>query len=50
MGTIVEILKIIDRLTKKKIQGGNNQENKKFRETLRKEMKKLNKDQINTKV
>ncbi|MDR3598183.1 hypothetical protein [Clostridium sp.] len=42
MGTILDVLKIIDKLRIKKIKDNNDQENRKFKEILSEEMKKLN--------
>ena len=50
MGTIVELLKIIDKFRKNKMQDGREEESRNFKEALRKEMKKLNKDHIDRKV
>ena len=50
MGTTVELLKIINKFTKKKIKNESNEDKRKFKEILSEEMKKLNKDHIDTKV
>ena len=50
MGTIVELLKTIDKFRKKQTQNGKEEESSDFKAALREEMKKLNKNHIDRKV
>lgn len=50
MEIIIELLKILDKVTKRKIKDESDEDNRKFKEIFIEEMKKGNKDHIDTKV